>query len=195
VARLAGLLNVADISATSGIPQTSLHRYLSLLQALFIYQPLRAYSANPSKRLSKSPKVFFNDSGLAANLLGLNDIEHILSSSYIGSILENFVFTELMKQMTWSKGNYTISHFRTHKGVEVDFILERPPSQSPASLIGIEVKAASSVSYDDFKGLRYLAENFEKQFYRGFVLYCGDEIISFGKNMWCLPMNCLWTPS
>ena len=190
--RLTGLLNISDLSSTSGISQTSLHRYLALLQALFIYQPLRPWASRLSKRLSKSAKVFFNDSGLTSYLLSLTDPKFALTSPYAGSILENFVFAELSKQITWCKSSYSLSHFRTHKGIEVDFVVEKRPLQAENSMIGIEIKAASSVGYDDFKGLRYLQNNFEKQFYRGIVLYCGDKIIPFGKNMWCMPVSCLW---
>lgn len=102
--------------------------------------------------------------------------------------MENFVFSELLKQSTWSSGGCNLHHFRTQKGIEVDFVISKRPNK----IVGIEVKSARGVTSDDFRGLRYLQSNYEKQFHRGFLLYGGDEIISFGKDLWCLPINALW---
>lgn len=75
--RLAGLLNNADLSSVSGIPQTSLARYIALLQAIFAVHLLRPWSSNLVKRLTKTPKLFFNDSGLASYLLGISSAEDL----------------------------------------------------------------------------------------------------------------------
>ena len=105
-----------------------------------------------------------------------------------GRILENFVLMELVKQASWSKYNLSVFHFRTSSGQEVDYVIER----SDGTLVGIEVKAASSVSNDMFNHLKVLAYETGKRFLRGILLYTGKEPIPFGKNFLALPVNMLW---
>lgn len=187
-ARLAGLLNVADLSSYSGIPQTSLARYLSLLEAIFFLHLVPAWSPAMSKRLVKSPKIYLNDGGLAAHLKKISELSAKDNPEEFGRLLENFVFIELAKQATWCEQSVQISHFRTHKGIEVDFILEN----AEGKIVGIEVKSAAIARSADASNLIALAKDFPRQFHKGFVLYCGNKTVPLSKNIWCLPLNALW---
>ena len=186
--RAAKLLNFADISRDCALPQTTLKRYLALLEMTYLVQPLPAWSANPSKRLAKAPKLLFTDTGLLAHLLGLGGREVRKEKSY-GALLENFVALELLKHFGWSGTPARLRHFRTHSGLEVDLVLE----DDSGRLAGIEVKASATLHNDDFKGLRALAETAPRKFLRGVVLYNGEQALPFGPNLWALPLHTLWT--
>jgi predicted AAA+ superfamily ATPase len=79
-------------------------------------------------------------------------------------------------------------HFRTQDNIEADFVIER----QDGALIGIEVKYSSTVTASDFKGLKALQNIANKDFIRGVVLYQGDEILSFGENLFAMPISCLY---
>lgn len=187
-ARTPTLLNFTELSRTLAIPQTTLKRYMMLLEATFLIQNLPAWSGHLGKRLVKAPKLIMCDTGLMAHLLGANR-ERIISGGLIGPLLENFVIMELQKLITWSETRPKMFHFRTQTGQEVDIVLEDPAGR----LIGIEVKASTTVSVQDFKGLKALAETTGSNFVRGIVLYTGDESIPFGANLHALPVNALWS--
>ena len=130
-ARSSGLLNMSELSRASGIAHTTLRRYLALLEATFLLQPLPAWSTNVGKRFVKSPKIHLGDTGLAAHLSGQGDAERLASSlapekDGLGPLLESFVVQELRKQLGWSTGPPMAYHFRTAAGREVDTVLEIP---------------------------------------------------------------------
>ena len=146
--RTGGLMNIADISSSIGIPHTTLTRYIATLEGTFILQLLAPWSARLAKRLTRSKKIYLSDTGLTAYLLGINDKSIRSNRETFGRILENFVLLELMKQETWSGTGFAFYHFRTNKGVEVDLILE----DKAGKIIGAEVKAATTVSSSDANG-------------------------------------------
>jgi predicted AAA+ superfamily ATPase len=105
-----------------------------------------------------------------------------------GHVLENFVATELLKLMTFSDDKIDLFHFRTSDNKEVDFVLEKPNGH----LAAVEVKKSDSVSKNDFKGLEELQLIIGDDFICGIVLYCGVDVVPFGKNLWAVPINNLW---
>ncbi len=186
--RTASLLNYADLSRTLGMPQSTLKRYMGLLQALFLFHPLPAWSSNLGQRLIKSPKVLLSDTGLLAHLTGATPDKLRQDPTAAGHLLENFVAMELVKQASWSETQVQVFHFRTLTGTEVDILLE----DEEGRVVGIEVKASATPSSSDFKGLKSLAECAENKFVRGIVLYTGSEVIPFGKNLTAVPLPALW---
>lgn len=187
-ARVGCLMNVAEISRAIGIPHTTLQRYLALLEAAFMSQPLPAWSANLGKRLVKSPKIHLLDTGLVAHLRGITDAAALSQSPDIGPLLENFVVQEIRKQLALSLQTASAWHFRTATGSEVDLLLEAPDGR----IVGFEVKAAGNVGQNDFKGLRALAEALGQRFVAGAVLYLGEQILPFGDGLQALPVSVLW---
>jgi predicted AAA+ superfamily ATPase len=172
------------------MPQSTLKRYMTLLEATFLIQHLPAWSRNIGKRLVKSSKLLMSDTGLMSHLLGANK-ERPAAGGLMGPLLENFIIMELKKQITWSAVKPQIFHYRTQTGHEVDVVLE----DRAGKLVGIEVKASASVSAQDFKGLRALAEITGKRFHRGVVLYTGSESVPFGADLFALPAGVLWNKS
>jgi predicted AAA+ superfamily ATPase len=186
--RAAALLNFSELSRESGIPQSTLKRYMALLEATFLIQPLPAWSGNLGKRLTRSPKLNLCDTGLMASLLGIVDAEGAAESTLLGNLLENFVVMELRKQIGWSAVQPRMYHLRTDTGQEVDVVLE----DGAGHLVGVEVKASGSVGPRDFRHLAALAELAGKRFRRGLVLYTGTEAVSFGPKLHALPVSALW---
>jgi predicted AAA+ superfamily ATPase len=187
-ARAAGLINYADISRASGLPQTTLKRYLTILKSLFLIEEIPSYSGNLTRRLVKSPKLIFTDTGLLAYLQNLTWEKIKFEPTLAGLILENFVFGEIRKQQSWSEIPFEILHFRTSNDREVDIILELANSE----IIGIEIKSGASVSDKSFRGLQVLEETVGKKFKRGIVLYAGDKAVAFDKKMFAIPVETLW---
>jgi hypothetical protein len=111
-----------------------------------------------------------------------------ISAHWLFPLVEGFVGMELKKQCGWSRVKPGLFHFRSHEGSEVDFILEEPSGR----LVGVEVKASTTVAGADFKGLRYLADRVPKRFHRGVVLYTGNEMLPFGPKLCAVPLRALW---
>ena len=186
-ARTSGLINYADVARDVGLPYASLHRYMGLLEATFLVEPLPAWSSNIGKRLTKASKMHFVDSGLASWLVGLDLRAGPAQALLFGQMLESFVVTELLKQIGWSVDAVKSYHFRNGTK-EVDIVLERRDQR----LVGVEVKSAGSVSSGDFVGLRALADLAGEHFHRGIVLYTGREALPFGERYFALPISALW---
>jgi predicted AAA+ superfamily ATPase len=187
-ARATGLVNFAELSRSTGIPQTTLKRYMALLGLTFVVETLPAWTANFSQRLIKSPKLLLADSGLLGHLRAVSGEQLAAQRELAGPILETFVAMELRKQITWSETQPRMFHFRTAPGQEVDIVLEARGGR----LVGIEVKASATVGPEDFKSLRLLADATGKRFRRGIVLYGGGPSLPFGEKFHALPVTALW---
>ena len=188
-ARAGGLLNFADLSRSVALPQTTLKRYFALLEATFLVQLLRPWARNLGKRIIQTPKVYLNDIGLLAYLLGATVDRLKTEGNLTGAILENFVFMELRKQSTWSVTQPELFYWRTASGQEVDVVLE----DRAGRVVGVEVKAAATLSGNDVRGLQALAITAGKQWVRGVVLYTGTEVIPFSANLHGVPLGRLWS--
>lgn len=182
------MLNAAELSRSTAIPQTTLKRYLALLETTFLVHLIPAWSGNLSKRLLKTPRVAFGDTGLAAHLTGAGEPRLRDEPSRVGPLLENFVATELRKQLAWSRTRAALYHFRTLAGQEVDLVLE----SATGKLVGIEVKAAATATAADFRGLKALRDLTGRRFHRGVLLYTGTEALPFGPDLYALPLSTLW---
>jgi len=187
-ARSSSLMNTAEVSRASALSQTTLRRYLALLELTYLLRLLPAWSTNFSKRLVKSSKVHLADSGLAAHL-ALHDRGALSRKDPLfGALLETFVVAELSKQASWSQVHPSLYYFRTSAGREVDVVLEA----SGGRVVGVEVKASASVNEGDFAGLRTLAAEAGKKFVRGVLLYGGDAVLPFGDGLVAAPISALW---
>ncbi len=182
-ARVGNLLNFSELSRSCGIPNTSLKRYLTLLEALYLFFTIPPWTTNLSKRFVKSPKHYLSDCGLLAYLLGIN--EDNLRKNIFGHFAENYVAVELKKHQTWSSVPFEIYHYRTQEGEEIDFILET----FQGDIIAIEVKTSSSVDAKAYRTIKKLQEELPHKHIKGFVFYSGNHIIPLAKNIWALPLS------
>ncbi|MGH7566215.1 MAG: ATP-binding protein [Gemmatimonadota bacterium] len=187
-ARTGALRNFSELSHASGLPQTTLKRYLALLEAAFLIRPLPAWSGNLGKRLIKSPRLYPTDTGLMGYLMGL-DLERLdAPGAPTGALIEAFVVGEVRKQIGWSATQPTMHHFRSAAQEEVDLVLE----DTRGRLVAIEVKAAARVEDHDFRHIRRFQEDVGRRFVTGLVLHAGREVVSFGPNLHAVPIAALW---
>ena len=186
-ARTATLHNQSEVSRSSGIPNSTLSRYLTLLEMTFLVQTLPAWSSNLGKRLVKAPKLFMVDTGLACHLLDIDEEAFRQRGEIAGRVFENFVVLELFKNASWSDEPVRLYHFRSQPGQEVDVVIER----SGGEVVGVEIKLSASPSHRDFDGLRFLREHLGDRFVRGILIYTGGEIVPFEKDLHAVPVNVL----
>jgi len=181
------LVNVSELAAPFQVSRQTIRDYVTLLSRIFLLEELPAWHNNRLSRLIKTPKMHVGDTGLACSLLGLDGEMLWKDRALFGRILETFIFQELRRQASWHEETVYFSHFRDKDKVEVDIILE-----CTGRLAGVEVKAAATVTGDDFKGLRKLQNAAQKNFAAGVVLYDGEAVVPFGKNLYAVPISHLW---
>ena len=181
------LVNVSELAAPFQISRQTIREYLTLLSRIFLVDELPAWHSNRLKRLVKTPKLHMGDTGLAGALLGLKGETLWADRPLFGRFLETFVFQELRRHASWREDPVVFSHFRDKDQVEVDLVLE-----SEGRVAGVEVKAASTVTSGDFKGLRKLKDAVQKSFAAGVVLYDGEAVAGFGDRLYAVPITRLW---
>lgn len=187
-ARSGQLLVATAVGSEAGLPASTVYRYLALLEEVFLVKRVPAWSRNVSTRAVGTPKLVFVDSGIAANLLGADVRSLLRPGGPFGPLLEGFVLMELARQLTWSRERAELFHYRTKERVEVDAVLENRQGR----VVGIEVKAASTVGPEDFRGLRHLASRTGGDFVAGIVFYTGTQTLPFGPRMRAVPAGALW---
>jgi predicted AAA+ superfamily ATPase len=189
--RVGALLNERDVGRAVGIPLTTLHRYLRLLEHLYITFLLPGWYKNLGKRVVKAPKIYFVDTAINIHLLGFNEERLRENPNMLGHIIENYVILEIIKQLGWNETIATPYHYRTHDGSdEVDLVLE----STSGKIVGIEIKTSETISADDFRGLKRLRDESGQNFHQGFVLYTGNKQNSFDHNLFAVPISALWNP-
>jgi uncharacterized protein len=186
--RSGGLLVPATLAAASGIPRTTLNRYLELLSAVFLIKQIPAWSAGQAQRAIGTPKLAFVDTGIASHLLGQDTTRLGEPDGAAGPMIETFVLMELARQLTWGQERARLHHYRTKDKVEVDAVLETPDGR----VVAVEVKAGATVRSEDLAGLRHLAQRLGPRLVAGYVLYTGQQTLPFGDRLRALPIDALW---
>jgi uncharacterized protein len=188
--RVGSTVNLSDIARLSGVKNTTLQRYMALLEHVFLILKIPAWTPNIEGQFVKSPKIFLNDTGLLCHLRGESVDSLTANRTTVGAFLENFIVMEIIKQLSWSDLFLKPYHFSVHSGAEVDLVLEDRKKQ----LYGIEIKSTASVGQNAFKGLKRLAEVAGKKFQRGIVLYGGEHMVGgFGENLQAVPLSAVWS--
>jgi predicted AAA+ superfamily ATPase len=187
-ARSGQLLVPGSLASHLGLAQPTVRRYLSLLEEVFLIKRIPAWSRNLSTRSVATAKVAMVDSGIAANLLDLDASSLRQPASPLGPLLEGFVAMELARQLTWSQQRAELYHYRTKDQLEVDLVIENRRRQ----VVAIEVKAASTVRAEDFRGLEHLAARLGDDLIVGLVLYTGRQTLPFGPRFRAMPISALW---
>lgn len=187
-ARSGETVNVISLSRDTGIPNTSLHRYLDLLRAVFLVQSVPAWSNDLGARLTKSPKAFLVDSGLLCYLDNLTPKTLLRDPEKLDTALQCFVAMELRKLSMLSELRPTLYHLRTVRHLQVDFVMEA----RGGGVVGIQVKAAPTLRPEDADGLRFLKELAGARFHRGVILYTGDEVVPIEPDLVGVPISALW---
>lgn len=183
-ARTGQLLNLTDVARDLGVAVNTAKAWLSVLEATFQVIVLRPYFANVGKRLVKTPKVYFSDTGILSYLAGLKDPEHAAAGPLGGAIFETAVLLEIVKTYV-SRGEQPQVHFwRTSAGVEVDLVVE-----SAGKLIPIEVKLSATPRPAMANAIRTFQEDFKGKAGPGYVIHPGDIGLPLAPNIVALPFR------
>jgi predicted AAA+ superfamily ATPase len=182
-------MDISGIGAGLSIRRPTIESYMNALETLYLVERVRPWTKTDYDRVGKQSKLFMADGGLMASILGWRIDQIRLDSDRSGKLVETFAFNELAAQVDADAFEYQLYHYRDREKREIDFIIER----EDGALLGIEIKASSSVSKSDFKHLTWFQKNLAKddQFV-GIVLYSGEHIASFGNNLWAIPFGVLW---
>jgi predicted AAA+ superfamily ATPase len=184
----ARLLNFSDLASPFQLSRPTIRDYVTLLERVFLLEPLPPWHTNRLSRLIKTPKLHLGDTGVACALLGIDASALARDRSMLGQLLETFVFQELRRQASWHETPIAFYHFRDKDGAEVDIVLERGAHE----VAGVEVKAAATVTEADFRSLRKLREAARTRFTAGVVLYDGEASAGFGEGFYAVPIRLLW---
>jgi hypothetical protein len=183
------LVNYSSFGSALGMNHVTIRRYVGILEDLFLVRTLQPWYSNALKRLLKSPKLHFLDSGLLASLSQLSLEKLRGDRTRFGPLLETFVVGELLKLASWADDPCRFSHFRDKQGNEVDVVLE----DAHGRVVGIEVKASATVSRRDFSGLERLRTACGDRFAQGLVLHDYDRTTPFGSRLAAAPVSTLWS--
>ena len=190
LAHMAGeLCNFAALGGQVGLDAKTAGRYLTILERMFLLRRVEPWSVNRLSRIVKTPKIQFIDSGLLAALIGLTTTDAAQDRRRFGHVLESYVYGELLKQTCWADGVYSIYSYRDKDQLEVDFVIEN----AAGKIIGVDVKAAATITTADCAGLRRLASLAGRNFRGGVLLYDGVETLPMGDDCWAVPLATLWT--
>lgn len=181
-------VNLTALATPLGVDAKTIDRWLDLLEQMFVIRRIPAWHRNDLKRLVKTPRLHFLDSGLLAALRRQSVASLRSNRTMLGGILEGFAFTELAKLASLEIDPVQISHYRDRDQVEVDIVLERA-----GEVVGVEIKAATSVKPEDFDGLKRLRDMNGDAFALGVILHDGDRIQRTGDRLVAMPFNQLWT--
>jgi hypothetical protein len=163
--RCAQILNYSDLSRDIGVSVNTIRRWISVLEAAYILFILPPWYANIGKRLIKSPKVYFYDTGLVSVLTGITRFEHYNKGPMAGSLFENYIVSEIKKKSIHEGRNDPMYFFRTSHGEEIDLIIDRYPGK-----ILIEIKKTATFR----PTLVHQIEKFLKGDDTGYLLYEGE---------------------
>ncbi len=165
--RTGQLLNMTALSNDVGVSVPTIKSWISVLEASSVTMLLRPHHANFRKRLVKSPKLYFLDTGLVAYLLGITDAGQMATHPLRGALFETFVVSELVKQGYNRIRRPNLSFFRDSGGHEIDILLDRGATVAP-----VEVKSAATIADSFFDGLTYY-RNLNAQSESGTLVYGG----------------------
>ncbi|TBC88497.1 ATP-binding protein (plasmid) [Rhizobium leguminosarum] len=182
------LVNYSQFGGSINVSDKTGQRYVGLLEQVFLVATVQPWFTNTLKRIVKTPKLHFLDSGLLASVRGLTFDRVKADRGTFGALLESFVFSEVLKLMTASDLRLTPYHFGDRDMREVDIVLERDDGM----IAGIEVKASATVKAGDFGGLRALAEACGDRFAFGVVLYDNTDVVPFGDKLAPVPLSSMW---
>ncbi|MCL4561440.1 MAG: ATP-binding protein [Chloroflexi bacterium] len=183
-ARSAQLLNLSELARDVGVSVNTAKAWISILEASFQIFILRPYFANIGKRLIKSPKVYFVDTGLLCYLVGLRDIEHAAAGPMGGAIFENLIVSDLYK-IYLHRGEVPALYFwRTASGAEVDLVIDLQHE-----LIPLEIKLSETARPEMAKELIGFQHVFKEKARPGYVIYPGKMLLPLGQRVATLPLT------
>jgi predicted AAA+ superfamily ATPase len=170
--RTAQPLNLSALGGDAGVGHHTVKEWLSVLESSYIIKLVHPYYRNFSKRLIKSPMIYFIDTGVLCSLLGMRTFNDLVVHPLKGPVFESFVFSELYKTILNRRDPSKVYFWRDHRGEEVDFVIE----QSPSKLHLVECKAGKTISPTFFETLGKVGTLTGDLLSHSFLVYGGDQI-------------------
>jgi predicted AAA+ superfamily ATPase len=167
--RVGQLLNMNSLGNDCGITHNTIKSWLSVLEASGIIKLLRPWSVNIGKRIVKTPKLYFLDTGLVCYLLGIHDVSHLQQHPLRGHLFENLIISDVYKQRCNAGLSDNLYFYRDNNGCEVDLLLE-----NGNSLDAIEIKSSMTFSPDFLKNLKRFSGYTDREVLQK-IIYGGDE--------------------
>jgi hypothetical protein len=183
--RAGQILNQTEVARDAGLSQPSVHRYINLLEATCLMERLPAFAINRTKRLVKSPKLMWVDSGLASFLAGHFDPESLRNSREAGGVFESMIYLHLGALCQLLTPKPRIFYWRTTTGKEVDFVLEWG-----RKLIAVEVKLSSTPKFADTQTLKLFLDEYPETV-AGVLVHTGNEIKMLHEKIVAIPWTVL----
>ena len=167
--RTGNLFNASELSNEIGVCVNTIKSWISVLQASYIITLLPPYFENISKRLTKTPKLYFMDTGIACYLLGIETPQQLSRDKKRGDLFENFIVSEALKQRYNDGKDSNLFFYRDSHQNEVDLLL-----QNGDQIDAIEIKSAQTYNTCFEKGLKILNKTFENKIRNKAIIYAGS---------------------
>lgn len=184
------LMDISAICSGLAVGRNTVETYINALETLYLIERVPSWTRTDYERVGKQSKLYMTDSGLMSSILHWHIDQIEFDPDRSGKLLETFIFNELAAQIDTEAGKYELFHYRDREQREIDFLIEREDH----ALLGIEIKAGSTISTTDFKHLSWFKDNIaKKRPFLGIVLYSGQQAGKMGENLWAVPYDALWS--
>lgn len=169
-ARIGSELNKSSLAVELGISVPTIERWISVLEASFVIYLMQPWAENIGKRLTKTPKLYFTDTGIACTLLGIKTSEHLMGHPLRGALFENLVISNVLKDIYNHGERETLYFYRDKTGREIDLIRE-----DNGKIEAIEIKAGNTFNTDYLRNIRYLKSIIKDKLVKSGVVYSGKS--------------------
>lgn len=176
-------LNMTAIANDCGIDQKTVAAWISVLQSSYIIYLLKPYFTSFNKRIMKTPKLYFYDTGVACSLLGISQAKELITHPARGFLFENMIISELLKERFNAGEKDNLYYWRDKTGNEVDVLIDKA-----GKLTAIELKSGETISPDFFKGIEYFS-GLSKGKVEKYIIYGGKQEQKRSNGIWIKPWN------
>jgi len=184
--RTGGVLNKHELAADASLATPTARRYLNILEVGYQIWELPPFLPNIGKRLTKSPKLFAGDTGLAAHVANIRTWDDAVSMGREGALLETWAINEFAAADRLSSARSTLMYMRRSHGPEVDLVFERGES-----VVAVEIKSSATIASVDLKGLRALRDDLGDRFRLGIVAHLGNTLETIDRSLCVAPLASL----
>ncbi len=180
--RIGQLLNMNSLATETGVDAKTISSWIGVLEASFIVFRLQPYHKNFNKRIVKMPKLYFYDTGLAAALMGIDDISLLTIHPFRGALFENLIVLDFLKKSFNSGKTNNLYFWRDNNGNEIDLLIKKGNRRVP-----VEIKSGQTINDDFFKGIRYWQKLTGNE--GGYLVYAGDIEQKRSQSVSVVPFN------
>jgi len=184
----ANLVNYSKIARRLEMDHKTAQHYTTILEQMFLVHRLSAWRPGLGAREATTQKVYITDAAMLAYLLGASEARIDTDDQVTGKICETFVMTEVMKHASWALEQVRIYHYQ-RPNADIDLIIEN----QRGDIAAIEVKAAATLTEDDWQTIAKLRDARPDRFAAGIVIYSGEQTVPLGDRLWAVPYAGLWT--